>query len=182
MKIKEMKIDRDWSGNPRIELVFFERDANQLEELVGADPSEYEATIEKKKKKRSLDANAYFWVLVGKISAKIKRKSKLEVYREYIKESGAYEVLPIREDVIERFANEIWGNKGDGWVCEDLGECRNAKGYHNIKAYYGTSCYDSKEMSHLIDMVVQDCKALEIETLPPDEIKRLKEMWKNGRV
>ena len=178
MKLKEIKIDRDWNGNPRIEATIYRKDEKELEKLMDIDPNDYEIKIEKIRKKRSLDANAYFWLLVGKISAKIKRKNKLEIYREYIKETSAFEILPIREDVIERFENEIWGNKGDGWVCEDLGECRNAKGYHNIKAYYGTSVYDSKEMSHLIDMVVQDCQALEIETLPPEEIKRLKEMWK----
>lgn len=67
---------------------------------------------------------------------------------------------------------------GIGWLCEDLGECRNIKGYHNIKSYYGSSVYDTKEMSHLIDMIVEDCKALGIPTETPEEIERIKQLWK----
>lgn len=43
--------------------------------------------------------------------------------------------------------------------------------------YYGSSCYDTKQMSSLIDHLVQDCKALGIETLTPQELARMKEEW-----
>ena len=37
--------------------------------------------------------------------------------------------------------------------------------------------YDSKQMSILIDGAVSECKALGIETLPPNEVERLKSLW-----
>ena len=59
-----------------------------------------------------------------------------------------------------------------------MGECRNTPGYHYIRSYYGSSTYTTDEMSRLLDAVIEDCKAQGIETLPPDEIEHLKEMWK----
>ena len=46
------------------------------------------------------------------------------------------------------------------------------------KIFRGSSTYDTKEMSILIDGIVTECKELGIETLPPEEVKRMLEMWK----
>ena len=43
--------------------------------------------------------------------------------------------------------------------------------------YYGSSTYDTKEMSVLIDGIVSECKDLDIEVLPPDELQKIKETW-----
>ena len=37
----------------------------------------------------------------------------------------------------------------------------------------GSSEYDTKEMSHLIDGLVSECKEMGIETLPPEELERM---------
>ena len=87
-----------------------------------------------------------------------------------------FEIIPIRQDVIDRW-QQIWESKGIGWVCDDLGECRNIKGYHNIKCFYGTSVYNTEEMSRIIDEVVHECKEQGIETATPEEIERLKQQW-----
>ena len=180
MRIKNLKVSRNWNGNPVLEITLPRNEGEQVEKLIDIESNKYELKIEKIKKKRSLDSNSYFWVLVGKIAQVTKAKSREDIYRSYIRETGAYEILPIREDAIERW-KQIWQAKGEGWVTSDLGECRNLKHYHNIKCYYGTSVYDSKEMAHLIDLVVQDAKDLGIETLPPDELERMKSLWMNGQ-
>ena len=77
---------------------------------------------------------------------------------------GVYEIVPIREDAIETFCRS-WGAGHIGRMTDDLGECRNTKGYHNIRVWYGSSDYDTKQMSRLIDLIVQECKAVNIETL-----------------
>ena len=46
-----------------------------------------------------------------------------------------------------------------------------------LQCYYGSHTYDTEEMSRLIDGVVTECRELGIETLPPDELKRMKEQW-----
>ena len=150
-----------------------------LEKINPIDPSkDYEVSISPKKRKRSLDANAYLWVLIGKLG-EVLHKPDTEVYREYIKDNGVFQIVPIREDAIKRWT-ETWKRNGIGWVCDDLGECRNTKGYHNIKCYYGSSTYTTKEMARLIDAVVADCKEQGIVTMTPSEIERLKAMWGDG--
>lgn len=124
---------------------------------------------------RSLNANSYCWVLMDRIAEKLKT-TKEDVYLEIIKRVGVFEILPIREDVVERFVSR-WNSKGLGWVCDNLGACKTLKGFVNIVAYYGTSTYDTKEMSRFIDEVVENAKELKIETKTPNEIAELKSLW-----
>ncbi len=142
--------------------------------------AEYTIKIEKKRRIRSLDANAYMWVLIGKLAEKLSTPmaplSDLDVYRQYIKDYGVYHIVPIRDDAISDW-EKIWNIRGDGWICENMGPCKTVDGYSNIKSYYGTSAYNTKQMSRLIDAVVMDCKEQGIETLAPDEISRLKQQW-----
>ena len=49
-----------------------------------------------------------------------------------------------------------------------------------VRAYYGSSQYNTKQMSRLIDMVVEGAKELGIETLTPEELARIKEEWHGG--
>jgi hypothetical protein len=50
-------------------------------------------------------------------------------------------------------------------------------GYRNLRAYYGSSTYDTRQMSALIDTLVQDCKALDIETLSDEKLSAMMEGW-----
>ena len=142
---------------------------NLVRDFDGAD----EVEIKKRRKRRSLDQNAYMWELIGKI-AEIHRIGVLEVYRAILKDYGVFEIIPVRAENIDRWV-DTWKQQGSGWICEDLGECRNFKGYHNIKTYYGTSVYDTKEMTRMIEGVQQECRALGIETLTPEELVRMGE-------
>lgn len=141
----------------------------------------YTARIQEKRQKRSLDANAYCWVLLGRLSEELSKngtvKSPKEIYRDLIPEIGGnYEIVPVREDLIDHW-QLVWSHGRTGWLCEDLGECRKTPGYHNIICYYGSSVYDSKQMSRLIDLVVQECRQLGIETMTPNELEALKAGW-----
>lgn len=135
----------------------------------------YDLTIKEHRKKRSLDANAYAWVLIGQL-ADAMRITPREVYRQAIVNIGGnYEILPIREDAVEKF-KQTWEAQGLGWPCYDMGRSRH-DGYRNLRCYYGSSTYDTKQMSQLIDNLVQDCRALGIETLTPDKLALLTEEW-----
>ena len=135
----------------------------------------YEAEIKRRRQKRSLDANAYFWLLCGKLAA-VTGISKNEIYRQYIREIGDnFEIIPVRSDAAGQW-KKIWDSRGDGWLCISLGTSKLA-GYINLCCYYGSSTYDTVQMSRMIDMIVQDCKDQGIETAPPDEIARMKARW-----
>jgi len=137
---------------------------------------QYDLILKKRTRKRSLDCNAYFWVLVGKLAAKLRVKPE-EVYRQYVPDVGDnFEIVPIKKDHIEDW-DRMWCAGHIGRLTDDLGECRNIPGYHYIRCYFGQSDYDSAQMSRLIDMVVQDCKTQGIETLTPGELRKLVSQW-----
>lgn len=164
-------------------------DANRKQQLVltlrgTTDISKYEQMIAKgeelvitiKRKPRSLEANSYLWVMCQKIS-EVTRQTPEHIYRHHIREVGQHTYLPIKNEAVDRFC-EIWAHKGIGWFAEPAWESKGIPGYTTVKAYYGSSVYDSKEMSILIDELVQECKRLGIETESPAEIERLKKEWR----
>lgn len=134
----------------------------------------FEVEIRKKRKKRSLDCNSYFWVLCQEL-AKVMRCTKEEIYRKYIKEYGDYVPMPIKADAVSKFC-EIWASGGIGWLTEVVGDSK-LKGYKLVLAYYGSSAYDQEQMSRLIDAIVEDCKEVGIDTRTPSEIAEMKAMW-----
>ena len=143
-------------------------------------PRKYVAEIKEYREKRSLDANAYCWVMIGKLAAALSNPwhtvTPEEIYREAIKDVGDnYEVMPVRDDALERW-KAIWTRNGIGWLCDELGPSK-IPGYTNVRNFYGSSVYDKSQMSRLINIIVEDCKAQGIETMTPDELARLTEGW-----
>jgi len=133
----------------------------------------YTAKISKKRKKRSLDSNAYFWTLCDKLAEKT-GISKSEIYRQEIQDIGGNcEMVTIKKEESEKFCH-LWESRGLGWIAKPLSE---SYGLINIIAYQGSSTYDTAQMSRLIDTIVQDCKAQGIETLPPDKLEDMKARW-----
>jgi hypothetical protein len=114
------------------------------------------------------------WVLCEKIAQK-QGLSKVDVYRENVRNMGVYEPLPIKEAAVDRFAEE-WGKRGLGWFCEKTDKSK-IPGYVLVFAYYGSSTYNTQEMSRLIDNLVQDCTALGIPTDPREELDRILSEW-----
>ena len=135
----------------------------------------YSLEVKEHRKKRSLDANAYAWVLINKL-AEVMRIPPVEVYRQAIQDiSGNSEILPIKDEAVEQF-KQAWSHNGIGWICRDMGRSK-LPGYRNLMVYYGSSVYNTKQMGDLIDQLIQDCKALDIETLSPDKLSLLMEEW-----
>lgn len=131
------------------------------------------------RKKRSLDANAYYWVLVEKI-ATLNGSSKSMVHNIMLENYGTLErtedgnLMPvcIRDD-IDHLYLDYMHLRPTSKTLEKSGV--RYRWYYLIK---GSSQYNTTEMSALIDGIVSECKDLEIETLPPDELRRMKEAWK----
>lgn len=117
------------------------------------------------KQKRSLTANAYFWVLVNEI-ANVTKQSKDEIHLQMLKEYGQNEVFSIRSDIdVSRYL-KYYEEIGKGKV--------NGKEFTHYRVFKGSSEMDSREMAILIDGVVQEAEQLGIPTLTPNEIARLK--------
>lgn len=168
-----MEVRIDGARREGTNLILTTTDPNALRMVYGFKPGLWE--MHPAKRRRSLDANNYMWALIGKIAAAVGIPSD-DVYRNAIRDAGEYTPLPIREDAVEEFAR-IWGAKGTGWFVDVVDDSK-LPGYKLVKAYNGSSSYDTRQMSRLIDYVVQDAKALDIETLTERELSRLKEEWK----
>ena len=126
--------------------------------------------------RRYLDANAYFFVLADKLAEKI-GITKEEIYRNAIKEiGGVSETVCVKNQAVERLC-EGWRNQGLGWQTDTFPS--KLDGCTNVILYYGSSTYDTAQMSRLIDNIVQDCKAVGIETLTPNELAKLKSLWES---
>lgn len=136
----------------------------------------YTCEVKEQHKKRSLDANAMYWSMVDSLS-EVTRVPPDEIYRQHIRDIGGnYWIVPIREDALETW-ERIWTAGHIGRQIEDMGKCRNTKGYHNVRCYWSSSDYDTRQMSRLIDLVVQDCKDQGLETDPPEKLALLVDEW-----
>lgn len=126
------------------------------------------------RKKRSLDANAYFFVLADKLAAKL-GITKEDVYRNAIREiGGVSETVCVKNAAVERLCDG-WEKNGLGWQTETFPS--KIEGCTNVVLYYGSSTYDKEQMSRLIENIVQDCKEVGIETRTPDELANLLSLW-----
>lgn len=130
---------------------------------------EYQIEIKEYKQRRSLNANAYAWVLINKI-ANVMRLSKEDVYLNMLKHYGQSQIVSIVSDVNLNGYFKYYDVVGTSIL--------NGKEFNHIKVYKGSSEYDTKEMSIFIDGIVQEAKQLDIETLTPDQLEELKTMWK----
>lgn len=136
-------------------------------------------SIDIKREKRSVDANAYMWVLLDKLANKLSNDGVVytseTLYKHAIHMTGRPTYLPIRRDAVEAFKRQ-WRMDRVGRIAEVMGESK-IPGYVVVAAYQGSSEYDSKEMSRLIDFIVEECKEQGIETQSPEYIKRLLTEW-----
>lgn len=140
--------------------------------------------VKEYREKRSLDANSYYWVLVGKI-AEVMNLSADEIHRRMMNDYGSWEY---EEDgspkwVIFPKSKPLPRN---GYYF-DTGADVTVKGAksgeetgHAYIVIKGSHEYNSKEMARLIDGVVQECKQLDIETRTPAEIEQMIKLMEEG--
>lgn len=136
--------------------------------------------ISKYREKRSLNANAYFWKLCGELAKKLSTEkvkyTKEDIYRKSIKEIGVYKDW---EDLTQQDAKTLrhaWEMLGTGWITEQVDFMPDGE-HVVVRTYYGSSQYNTKQMSRLIDNIVQDCQAVGIETKTPDQIAEMLSLW-----
>lgn len=144
-------------------------DISPLKEVV-AKGKALAVEIKQYRQKRSLDANAYLWVLLQKIAEAV-NSSKDEVYLQMLERYGVFTHIVVKPHMVDKVRQE-WR------TVRELGEVTvNGKTGMQLQCFFGSSTYNTKEMSVLIDGVVSECKELGIETMTPDELAGLKNEW-----
>lgn len=140
----------------------------------------YAAELKEHRERRSLDANAYFHVLVGKIAEAMGLGFE-EVKTSLVTEYGAFErdedgvkvgfKLPasVNVEAIYRYV-KLFDTREE-----------NGKLFNCYIVFKHTHLMDSKEMGRLIDGPVHEAKNLGLETMPPAKLAALVESWRGSK-
>lgn len=166
------------TGDAVLSLRIAPESKRMLSELKKLADSKLAVDVKKYRPRRSLDANAYLWVLCDKIASAVESTKEL-IYIELVRRVGKFAIVAVRE----KDADEVihgWSCRGLGWFAEIMDGCK-IDGCVRVMFFYGSSAYNTKEMSRLIDEAVLEAKELEIDTATPDEIALMKERWNDEK-
>ena len=170
-KLRDLTVNRDGTQNITVTV---DADFTKTFDTLKDKPVTVE--IKKESKERTRDANAFCWALCSDIGKPITPPvPKDEVYRKAIREVGEYEPLPIKAEAVETFQRR-WASKGTGWFAEVIDDSK-LPGYKLVFAYYGSSTYDTAEMSKLIDYLVDEAQQMEIPIPARKEQEEMLKLW-----
>lgn len=129
------------------------------------------------KENRSLSANAYLWVLLSKLSSKL-TIPKGDLYIKMIKRYGEFTQLILKSEAVSQLFKQ-WDAANTSVehvesLCEiNRGFTRNGQKWVEVICHYGTSGYDTKQFSKVLEGVISECEIVGINTMTPIEIARL---------
>lgn len=127
---------------------------------------ELDIEFKQHRNRRSLDANALLWACLGEIAKALKSDS-WSVYLYMLQRYGKYTYILVKPEAVEG-VKAVWRET------KVVGETKRG-GEHMIEmlCYFGSSTYDSKEFSILLNGVIAEMREMHLETPPSDEMKRL---------
>lgn len=171
--ITDINIDYE-TRKSKISLLLDTKEIELVEQLKRENKLNVE--LKKYKKKRSNNANNYFWKLLTEYCEK-KEFDTIEEYKERVKRLGIFRISRVESKDVETY-KKSWENWGTAWFCEVydteyLGDIE----FKILHLYYGSSSFNTKQMSRLINDLVEDCKEARIETKTTAEINSLLESW-----
>lgn len=172
MKFKADNIRLQYNEARETEIIVTTKENIHIADLKNIIVKGKELSVEIKqfRHKRSIDSNAYMWVLLSKMADALKT-TKDELYLQILDRYGVFTHIVVKPDVVNRIKQE-WR------TVRELGEVtiNNTKGIQ-LQCFFGSSTYDTKEMSVLIDGVVSECKGLDIETVTARQLEEMKQAW-----
>lgn len=170
LKGKINNISFNLKGDPILSLEIYEKNTLLREYQPLENEELLSIEIKKYRERRSKDANAYSWVLLQKLAEKL-NTTKDELYLIMLERYGVFTHIVVKPNLVDRVKNE-WR------TVRELGEIEvNGKKGIQLQCYFGSSTYNTKEMSVYIDGIVSECEELGIETLTPKELSLLKSEW-----
>ena len=171
---KIVECSRSIEGKPR---VTFEVDS--FDEIRGMEEQEIAIEVKIRRNKRSLNANAYFHVLVGKIADKM-HISKAKCKNILLGKYGQREILDDGPIILSIYEHIDMYERED-IHCIPVGHGMvNGKDFTHWAVIKPSHEYNTKEMAELIDGTIEDAKELGIETLSPAELERMKAAWQRN--
>ena len=165
-KLREMTFNGDGTQNITVTVG---ADFRETFDMLKDKPVKIE--IKKASERRSNRQNAFAWELIDKIAVATHKRVS-DVYRNAIADIGGISTtVGMKDEAIETFR--------EGWEKGHLGRQvivvpgSSKPGWSNVKIFYGSSEFDTEQMSNLIDILIQDAEALGIPTITEEQLKKL---------
>jgi len=165
MKGKISSITRSLDGKL---ILMLETDA-QPEDLHELTDKELSITFKKYTKRRSLDANALLWAVLGELAAAL-HTDKWELYLLMLKRYGKYTYVTLKPEAVEDF-KQMYRE------CEIVGEADDRV---CLICYIGSSTYSKDEFSRLLDGVISEAKEVGLKLKASTEIEELYAQWQRA--
>lgn len=117
------------------------------------------------KEKRSVNANALLWKMLGEIATAL-RTDKWSVYLTMLKRYGTYTYICVKPKAVEAVKKQ-WRE------CEVIGDITiNGDPAVQMLCYYGSSTMNTKEFSVLLDGVISEMREIGLETPADRDLQR----------
>ena len=170
MRIKKADLRLSINGDCEL-LLTVNGEKTYLSELVAkVNEKPYTVEIEPLKKKRSLDANSALWQMLTKM-AEVLHTTKDELYLEMLDRYGVSTFIVVKPNAVDKVKQE-WK------TVRELGEVTiNGKTGIQLQCFFGSSTYDSKEFSVLLDGVISEAKEIDVPFISSEEQARLIREW-----
>lgn len=172
-------IQTDWNTG-ETQIVFTLNEKSALQEVDKLKDKKLSIKAVQYREKRSLTANAYYWQLLSKLAEAV-GTSKPYMHNRMLRRYGQTAVLDgktvflVIPDTDEAENNAMEAETFHIKPTSQVKEGKDGVMYRTYTMLRGSSEYNSLEMSKLIDGLVSECKEQNIETLPPEELKRMLE-------
>ena len=134
--------------------------------------------VTKHREKRSLDANAYYWQLIGKL-AKAQNISNNYCHNVMLRRYGVLEEIdgkPMFFVIPDTDEAEKKADEAETYHIKPTSNVRegnDGKMYRTYMLLKGSSQMDTAEFSRLVSGLVDECRQCGIETLTPAELARM---------
>ena len=163
-------VARDWKTG-KYTISFSVEDPSSLNEIEKIQDCErLSVKVVKYRKKRSLDANAMLWACLGEMAAAL-MADKWDIYLKMLRRYGKYTHICVKPNVVDAVKRQ-WRE------VEEIGEITiNGQKAVQLLCYFGSSTYDTKEFSVLLDGVITEMKEMGLQPPPTEEMRRALELW-----
>ena len=170
-------------GMNRKQRITVEVNEDFQEQFMKLKDTDLDIEIKKHRERRSLNANSYYWVLITKVAKRL-RISNNRAHNIMLRRYGALEVIDdqlvylVLPDVDEAEEKALESETYHIRPTSQVKTGNDGKLYRTYIMLKGSSAYDTAERSRLINGIVDECKEMGIETLPPDKLEAMLEGWK----
>ena len=166
---KFLSVSKDWQTG-KYQIAFTVNEESALPEIDKLQDKKLSITAKIFRKHRSLDANGLLWHCIGQIASEM-RLDKWDVYLLMLKRYGKYTYICVKPAVVEAVKLQ-WRE------CEEVGTVNiNGQEAVQLLCYFGSSTYDSKEFSVLLDGVIEEMKAIGLQPPLTGDIRRALESY-----